>query len=136
MWRYSTSARRIRDGKDGQESEGNKYRRDRRGHRQRAGSVFREATDGEIGHVEDFLVDDRIWAIRYVVVDTRNWWPGRKVLISPEWIKRVSWPDSRVYVDLTREGVKASPEYDPDRPLERDYESRLYRHYGRRSYWE
>src|SRR5262245_39640155 len=62
-----------------------------------------EATDGDIGHVEDFLVDDQAWAIRYLVVDTRNWWPGKKVVISPEWIKRVSWRDSRVYVDMTRD---------------------------------
>lgn len=95
-----------------------------------------EATDGDIGHVEDFVVDDREWAIRYMIVGTRNWWPGKKVLISPEWISRVSWSDSRVYVDLTREGVKAAPAYDPERPLEREYESRLYGHYGRRNYWE
>ena len=52
------------------------------------------ALDGDIGHVEDFLVDDRAWAIRYLVVDTRNWWPGKKVVLSPEWIKTVSWPES------------------------------------------
>jgi hypothetical protein len=95
-----------------------------------------EATDGDIGHVEDFLVDDREWAVRYMVVDTRNWLPGKKVLVSPEWIRDVSWADSRVYVDLTRQGVESAPEYDPDRPLERADESRLYRHYQRRQYWE
>jgi hypothetical protein len=95
-----------------------------------------EATDGDIGHVDDFLIDDSEWAIRYMIVDTRNWWPGKKVLISPEWISQVSWPDSRVYVDLTREGVKTAPEYDPSRPVEREYETRLYRHHDRPSYWE
>lgn len=50
-----------------------------------------QALDGEIGHVEDFIVDDANWAIRYMVVDTRNWWPGKKVLVSPQWIKAVSW---------------------------------------------
>jgi sporulation protein YlmC with PRC-barrel domain len=95
-----------------------------------------EATDGDIGHVEDFLVDDREWAIRYMIVDTRNWWPGKKVIVSPEWIKRVSWPDSRVYVGLSKQAVKDAPEYDPDRPMEREYEARLFRHHGRRTYWE
>ncbi len=99
-------------------------------------NYYIEAADGDIGHVEDFLVDDREWAIRYLIVATRNWWPGKKVLVSPAWISQVSWPDSRVYVDLTREGVQAAPEYDPSQPLERDYESRLFRHYGRPSYWE
>jgi hypothetical protein len=94
------------------------------------------ARDGDIGHVEDFLVDGRAWALRYIVVDTRNWWPGRKVVISPEWITRVSWPDSKVHVDLTQAAIKAAPEYDPTRPFERDYERRLFEHHGRRKYWE
>jgi sporulation protein YlmC with PRC-barrel domain len=94
-----------------------------------------EATDGDIGHVEDLLLDDREWAIRYLVVDTRNWWPGKKVLISPDWIGRVRWEDSRVHVDLTREGIKSAPEYDPTRPIEREYESSLFGHHARRSYW-
>jgi sporulation protein YlmC with PRC-barrel domain len=93
-----------------------------------------EATDGDIGHVEDFIIDDESWEIRYIVVDTKNWWPGKKVLVSPEWIERVSWSDSRVYVDLSREAVKSGPEFDPDK-LDRDYEERLYRHYDRPGYW-
>jgi hypothetical protein len=94
-----------------------------------------EAADGDIGHVEDFVVDDQEWAIRYMIVDTRNWWPGKQVLVSPEWINNVRWADSRVSVDLTKDGVKGAPEYDPDQPLERDYENRLHRHYGRATYW-
>ncbi|HVQ76115.1 MAG TPA: PRC-barrel domain-containing protein, partial [Candidatus Binatia bacterium] len=95
-----------------------------------------EATDGDIGHVEDFLVEDSSWAIRYMVVDTRNWWPGKKVLVSPEWIQRVDWSDSKVHVGMTREQVSTSPEYDPLGPIARDYEALLHGHYGRPSYWE
>lgn len=94
------------------------------------------ARDADIGHVDDFLVDDRAWAIRYLVVDTRNWWPGKKVVLSPEWIDTVSWPDSRVYVDLRTDQIKAAPEYDPTIPFKRDYETRLFEHHGRRKYWE
>jgi len=94
------------------------------------------ALDGSIGHVEDFLIDDRAWAIRYLVVDTRNWWPGKKVVLSPEWIKTVSWPDSQVLVDLRRDEIKAAPEYDPSRPFDRAYENRLLEHHSRRKYWE
>ena len=65
-----------------------------------------QATDGDIGHVEDFLVEDSLWAIRYMVVDTRNWGPGKKVLVSPEWIKGVDWSDSKVHVDVTQEQIK------------------------------
>lgn len=93
------------------------------------------AVDGDIGHVEDFLVDDRSWTIRYMVVDTRNWLPGKKVLVSPEWIERVDWNDSKVYVNMVREQIRNSPEYDPSRSVEREYETRLYDHYGRPSYW-
>jgi hypothetical protein len=94
-----------------------------------------EASDGEIGHVEDFLVDDETWAIRYLEVDTRNWWPGKKVLVSPQWIDNVSWPDSKVYVDLSRETIKNGPEYIESIPVTREFEKRLYDHYGRPAYW-
>jgi len=94
------------------------------------------ATDGDIGHVEDFLVDDVSWAIRYMVVDTINWWPGKKVLVAPEWIERVDWDKSMVHVHLGREKIRTSPEYDPARPIERAYETRLYGHYAQPRYWD
>jgi hypothetical protein len=94
------------------------------------------ANDGEIGHVDDFVIDDAIWAIRYLVVDTRNWWPGKKVLVSPRWIKRVSWSESKVFVDLLRETVKQSPEYSEESLLTRSYETGLHRHYHRKGYWD
>ncbi|MEO6569202.1 MAG: PRC-barrel domain-containing protein, partial [Opitutaceae bacterium] len=95
-----------------------------------------QATDGEIGHVEDFIIDSETWAIRYLIVSTRNWWPGKKVLISPQWIDRVSWDQSKVYVGLSREAIKTSPEYDEAALLNREYESGLHRHYNRPSYWD
>ena len=95
-----------------------------------------QATDGDIGHVEDFLIDDETWAIRYCIVDTRNGLPGRKVLVSPEWIQRVSWEDSKVYVDLSKRHIEAAPEFDPSLPLEREHEERLLTHLGRAKYWE
>ncbi|MEO6094162.1 MAG: PRC-barrel domain-containing protein [Fibrobacteria bacterium] len=94
-----------------------------------------QAEDGEIGHVVDFIIDDATWAIRYLVVDTRNWWPGKKVLISPQWIKRISWPESKVFVQLTREAVKQSQEYTDESILTREYEAGLHVHYGREGYW-
>jgi hypothetical protein len=93
------------------------------------------AEDGDIGHVEDFVVDDDTWKIRYVQVDTANWLPGRKVIIAPQWIRDVNWFDSKLYVALTREGVENSPEYKSDQLINRDYESRLYEHYDRPKYW-
>jgi hypothetical protein len=94
-----------------------------------------EASDGKIGHVEDFIVDDGIWVIRYFVVDTKNWLPGRKVLAWPQAIRSVSWTERRVHVDLDRATIKSSPEYDASDSIGRDYEIRLYAHYGKEGYW-
>lgn len=94
-----------------------------------------EAADGEIGHVEGFVIDDDAWAIRYIDVATRNWWPGKKVLVSPEWIERVSWTDAKVFACLTREAIRKAPEYVDTKPITREYERQLYLHYGRPPYW-
>ena len=99
-----------------------------------AGSYI-ETNDGDLGHVQDFIIDDQNWVIRYLLIDTSNWWPGKKVLISPEWVNDMVETDSRVYVDLSQEQIKTSPEYDETTVLDRDYESRLYRHYSRSEYW-
>jgi hypothetical protein len=76
------------------------------------------------------------WAIRYLVADTRNWLPGKKVLLAPQWLAWMSWPEGRVYVDLDRDTVKRSPEYLPGQQLDRDYEAQLFRHFGRDPYWD
>jgi sporulation protein YlmC with PRC-barrel domain len=94
-----------------------------------------EANDGAIGHVQDFVLDDETWAIRYLIVDTRNWWPGKRVLIAPQWIDRVSWNESKVFIHLSREAIKQSPEFTDESTLTRDYEDALHRHYNRRGYW-
>jgi hypothetical protein len=94
-----------------------------------------QALDGELGHVQDFIIDDETWAIRYLIVDTHNWWPGKKVLVSPQWIERVSWGENKVFVNLSRETIKQSPEYTEESLLTRDYETELHRHYKRQGYW-
>ena len=95
------------------------------------------AKDGDIGHVEDFLVEDNNWVIRYLVVDTHKWLPGgRKVILSLNWIEQILWPDLQVNVNLTKEEIKKSPEYDPSAPTGREYENALHNHYKRPKYWE
>jgi hypothetical protein len=90
-----------------------------------------KALDSEIGHVEDFIVDDSLWLIRYLIIDTRNWLPGRKVLISPAWIDTVDWSRQAVSVKHKKETIKNSPEYNPEEPINLGYELRLYDYYGR-----
>jgi hypothetical protein len=94
-----------------------------------------QALDGELGHVLDFIIDDETWAIRYLVVDTHNWWPGKKVLVSPQWIERVSWGERKVFINLSRDAIKRSPEYTEETLLTRDYEASLHHHYNRQTYW-
>jgi len=94
-----------------------------------------QAMDGEIGHVEDFIIDDETWAIRYLVVDTKNWWPGKKVLVSPQWIESLNWEERKVFVNLSREAIKQCPEYTEESLLTRDFEALLHQHYQREGYW-
>jgi sporulation protein YlmC with PRC-barrel domain len=70
-----------------------------------------KALDGDIGHVEDFIFDTNTWIISSMVVDTKNWWPAKKVLIAPLWIDRVDLIASTVLVDLPRDFIKSSPEF-------------------------
>jgi hypothetical protein len=63
-------------------------------------------------HVEDFLIEDANWSIHDLIVDTKNWWPEKKVLISPRWIREINWTDNLVNLNVDREKVKDSPIYD------------------------
>lgn len=89
------------------------------------------ARDGDIGHVEDFLVDDADWSLRYLVVDTRNWLPGRKVLVAPAWTRGIDWSDKKLLVDATRDTIKQAPEYEPGMEIDEALERRIFEHYGR-----
>jgi len=91
--------------------------------------------DGDIGHVAGLLVDDETWAIRYLIVDTSNWWLGHQVLVAPQWIRDVSWPHSYVTIALSRGELKDAPQYDEMSPVDRAQEIDLFNYYGRPGYW-
>lgn len=95
-----------------------------------------QGSDDSIGHVADFIVDDETWAIRYLVIDTSNWWLGKEVLISPHWTSRISWEEMIVYVDMPRQAIKDSPEWNAVAGVNRKYETVLYDYYGRPAYWD
>jgi len=94
-----------------------------------------QANDGEIGHVQGFLLDNSTWSIRYLVINTSNWWMGHQLILSPEWIRNIDWSQSMVSVDLDRQTIKSAPAYDADVPLLRTDESAIHRHYQRQGYW-
>jgi hypothetical protein len=70
-----------------------------------------QARDGEIGHVEDFIIGDNDWTFQLLVVDTRNWLPGNKVLLAPAWIEKIIWAEAKVYIELSQDVIKNCPEY-------------------------
>lgn len=90
-----------------------------------------KATDGEIGDVEDFIINDSNWQIDFMLVDTGNWFPGKKVLIAPKMIKEINWETSTVIVNATEDQVKNSPEYQPSGELSDTDEANLQNYYGR-----
>lgn len=94
------------------------------------------ATDGEVGYVDDFIVDDQGWIIRHLVVmHMQDSLSARKVLISPASVKEIRWKEEKVYIDLSQEKIQDSPDYNPSIPLTREYEELLYDYYGLPGYW-
>ncbi len=95
-----------------------------------------QAKDERIGHIEDFIIDDEKWIIRYAVIDTSNWMPGsKKVLIAPHWIEKISWASSEVRINLTAEKIKKSPDFEFMEKINRQYEEELYNYYEYPKYW-
>ena len=94
-----------------------------------------QGRDAAIGHVEDLVIDDETWTVRYLVVDTSNWWFGRRVLVSPFWADEISWVERTVYMDMSRQSIRESPQWIPAENIDREYETNLYSYYGRPMYW-
>ncbi|MBF0706873.1 PRC-barrel domain-containing protein [Alkalihalobacillus hwajinpoensis] len=95
-----------------------------------------QATDGEIGHVKDFIFDEESWQLRYIIVDTKNWFSGKEVLLSTKWIHDIHWQDRSVVVNIKKEEVRQSPEFRLNEPITRRFEEDLHTHYGKTGYWK
>lgn len=93
------------------------------------------ASDGDIGHVQGILIDERSWAIHFMIVNTSNWWLGHQVLIAPEWIDDIDWAESKLVVALSRRSIKDAPKYDPKIPFTPEREKILHGYYGHAGYW-
>jgi len=86
---------------------------------------------GSLGHVEDLVVDDETWMINSFVIDTRNWLPGKKVMIAAPNIWWVNWADRQVRVNLSKAAIKDAPAYDSSAPINQEIETRLHDYHGR-----
>ena len=95
-----------------------------------------EATDGPIGHVEDLVLDDAQWRIRYLVVHTHEWIPGTKVLVSPRLVDELSWPAAKVYLHVPRSRIQHSKKFDPSAPASRERKEVEFDYYGRPKHWK
>ena len=89
-----------------------------------------EASDAEIGHVSNFIVDEASWGVHDVMIDTRNGWFGKHVLIAPSAITAVRCSDSHIQLSVTRDQVKTTPEWNPAEAIDRAYEHRRHAHYA------
>jgi len=94
------------------------------------------AMDGEVGNVEDFVVESASWVMRYAVVNIGKWFSGKLVLVSLDWFDEVRWAERSVYVGLTKEAILSAPAYHSENTLNRSYEDRLHDYYNAPKYWE
>jgi len=92
------------------------------------------AKDGEIGELDDLIVDDKLWRIKHMIVDTGKWLPGKKVILPIEMAEKIEWEKTRFDVDAGREKIKNAPEFKPDETVNKKYEEILYDYYGRPHY--
>lgn len=88
-----------------------------------------EAVDGEVGHIEDFLIDEEDWTIRYLIIDTRNWLPGKHVAVPVDWAKDVRWEDRKVSFGHLKDEIRNAPEYSGTGYLTPEYSRALDSYY-------
>lgn len=79
---------------------------------------YLHASDGDMGHIEDLVVDEKMWAIHQVIIDTRNWLPGKKVQLEARWIESIDWAENTVYVSISKHAIENKPEYHQNNPVE------------------
>lgn len=94
-----------------------------------------QAKDGPLGHLDDFLLDDRTWMVRYAVVDTGEWLPGRQVLMPLAAIQSVDGESQTVHLTATQADIESAPDLQTDEPVSRQYEHYLHEHYRWQPYW-
>jgi hypothetical protein len=90
-----------------------------------------QGSDAPIGDIENFIIDDQTWEVRFLVIDASSWWGGERVLVAPRWATRIGWDERQVYVDLPRQLVKNCPKWSSTLEINREYEVRLHDYYGR-----
>ena len=94
-----------------------------------------QASDGDVGTIDDLYIDDERWGVRYFVVATGGWLSGKQVLLSPSTVTNGHGTADVVHVNLTRAQIENAPDVDTDKPVSRRYEIAHALHYGYPYYW-
>ncbi len=94
-----------------------------------------EATDGEIGFIANFIIDDADWTVRYMIVDIKRLLPGRKVLLALDWIEKIDEESKKLIVNVTKDLIESAPHYDPEKPVNRAIETEIFDFYKKEYYW-
>ncbi len=87
------------------------------------------AIDGDLGEVEDFIVDTRNWSIAFAVLDTGHWLPGRKIMLPVVWVNGIDWAERRFNIDVTKAALESAPEI--EEPLSAQSITAFYEHFGK-----
>jgi uncharacterized protein YrrD len=93
------------------------------------------AIDGQVGHVDNFLMEVENWAIRYLVVNTGGWLNRREVLFTPKLVDKVIWAEAQVDVNASKTLIEGAPDYHRGEQIDRAYEEKLFAHYTTHPYW-
>lgn len=88
-----------------------------------------EDADGEAGQLVGFLVDNEVWALRYVVIQTGSWFAKQQRLLTVSHISAINWERRTLTTSLHRERIAASPEYADALLLDPAFENRLLQYY-------
>lgn len=85
--------------------------------------------DGEIGTIEDFVIEDMLWGVHFVAMSLKN--STRSILLPPESFRSISWRGKAAWVNLKRDEIANCPEFDPTKPVNQGTNHRAYDYYGR-----
>jgi hypothetical protein len=89
------------------------------------------ATDGDLGILEDLLIEPETWRITHMIADAKRWWPGGEVVIDRGLIQNIDWYEQKIEVLMSRDEVKNAPPYDRDQGITEAYQQALSQYYLR-----
>jgi uncharacterized protein YrrD len=96
---------------------------------------YAHGKDASIGHVEGFLIDPMTWRIFAAVINTRNWWFGREIVVDIDEIIGISWRERIATFDLDRDDIEGTASYvdNVNVDLKSEYQAKILQKHRHRS---